>query len=358
MKHVCVSLCYGLLPLSPLPSLLTFFKMHWLEQYWYRLAAPHLLLWPLSMLFAALAAARRFLYRTGLFASTRIGVPVIVVGNINAGGTGKTPCVIWLAQWLLDHGYKPGIVTRGYGGSARDPRQAAPDDDPAALGDEAVLLARRCACPVWVGRSRVAAAEALRSAHPECNVIISDDGLQHYALKRDVELVVLDGERGHGNGMLLPAGPLREPLRRLESVDALVINGGAAFPLETLPAGVPAFDMRLEGNAFYALRDPRRVVDAGHFASQNVCAIAAIGNPQRFFNSLHELGISFTPRAFPDHHAYTAEDCASGTHTALIMTEKDAVKCERLDGENWWMLRVDAAIDPALGELILQKIRK
>ena len=330
--------------------------MHWLEQYWYRLSALHLLLWPLSMLFAALAAARRFFYRTGWFASTRIGVPVIVVGNINAGGTGKTPCVIWLVQWLLDHGVKPGVVTRGYGGSAQGPLHAAPDGDAAVLGAEAVLLARRCACPVWVGRSRVAAAQALRTSHPECNVIISDDGLQHYALKRDIELVVLDGERGCGNGMLLPAGPLREPLRRLENVNALVINGGAAFALETLPSGVPAFDMRLEGSVFHDLRDARRVVGADHFAKLSVCAVAAIGNPQRFFNTLHELGISFTARAFPDHHAYTADDCATGTHAALIMTEKDAVKCERLNGENWWVLRVDAAIDPALGDLILHKI--
>lgn len=332
--------------------------MHWLEQYWYRLSALHLLLWPLSMVFAALGATRRFFYRTGLFASTRIGMPVIVVGNINAGGTGKTPCVIWLVQWLLSHGFKPGVITRGYGGSAQDPQHATADGDPAVLGDEAVLLARRCACPVWVGRSRVAAAQALRTKHPECNAIISDDGLQHYALKRDVELVVLDGERGCGNGMLLPAGPLREPLRRLAGVDALIINGGAAFPLETLPSGVPAFDMRLEGSAFYDLRGPQRAVGAEHFANQSVCAMAAIGNPQRFFNTLHELGISFTARAFPDHHAYTAADCTSATHTALIMTEKDAVKCERLNGENWWVLRVDAAIDPALGNLILHKIGK
>ena len=195
-----------------------------------------------------------------------------------------------------------------------------------------------------------------RTSHPECNVIISDDGLQHYALKRDIELVVLDGERGCGNGMLLPAGPLREPLRRLENVNALVINGGAAFALEPLPSGVPAFDMRLEGSAFHDVRDARRVVGADHFAKLSVCAVAAIGNPQRFFNTLHELGISFTARAFPDHHAYTADDCAAGTHAALIMTEKDAVKCERLNGENWWVLRVDAAIDPALGDLILHKI--
>ena len=334
--------------------------MRWLEQYWYRLSPLHLALWPLSLLFAALAAARRLLYRTGLFASSHVGVPVIVVGNINVGGTGKTPCVIWLAQWLLDRGYKPGIVTRGYGGSARDAQRATPDGDPAAIGDEAVLLARRCQCPVWVASTRVAAARALLAAHPQCNVIISDDGLQHYAMKRDVELVVLDGERGCGNGMLLPAGPLREPVQRLASVDAIVINGGAAFPLDMLPSGVPTFDMHLAGEIFYALRDPRREAGPGHFAGHPVHAVAAIGNPQRFFNSLHDHGISCISHAFADHHAYTPADCAFGADAAVIMTEKDAVKCERLAGENanWWALRVDAAVDPALGELILQKIGK
>jgi tetraacyldisaccharide 4'-kinase len=191
-------------------------------------------------------------------------------------------------------------------------------------------------------------------------VLVSDDGLQHYALERAVELVVLDGERGCGNGMLLPAGPLREPLDRLAEVDALIINGGAAFPLEVLPSKVPAFDMRLDGATFYPLREPGQNVAADHFERLSVRAIAAIGNPQRFFNRLHELGISFTARAFPDHHAYTAADCAFGAKTAVIMTEKDAVKCERLAGEHdsWWALRVDATIDDRLGELIVHKIGK
>jgi tetraacyldisaccharide 4'-kinase len=332
--------------------------MHWLEAYWYRLAPLHLVLWPLSLLFGVIAAVRRHLFRSGLLTSTRMPVPVIVVGNINAGGTGKTPCVIWLVAWLRDRGRTPGVISRGYRGNAHTARPAKPDSDPADVGDEAVLLARRCACPVWVGKSRVAAARALLAAHPQCDVIISDDGLQHYALKRDVELVVLDGERGCGNGMLLPAGPLREPLERLAAADALVINGGAVFAPEMLPSGIPVFDMQLSGDTFYPLREPGPSVDAGHFARVSVHAIAAIGNPQRYFNHLHELGISFTSRAFPDHHAYTAGDCTDGADTAVIMTEKDAVKCERLAGrhDNWWALRVDTIMDPALGELILDKI--
>jgi tetraacyldisaccharide 4'-kinase len=332
--------------------------MHWLEAYWYRLSPLHLVLWPLSIFFGALAAMRRRLYRAGLLSSTRLGVPVIVVGNINAGGTGKTPCVIWLVQWLLEHGFNPGVITRGYAGSARDAQRAAADGDPGVIGDEAVLLARRCACPVWVARSRVAAAQALLAAHPDCNVIISDDGLQHYAILRDVELVVLDGERGCGNGMLLPAGPLREPVSRLRSVDALVINGGVLFPPATLPSGVPAFDMRLQGDTFYNVLDTRQDAGAKQFAGKSVHAMAAIGNPLRFFNRLHDLGISCTTSAFPDHHAYTAADCTFDAQAAVIMTEKDAVKCERLAAANtnWWALRVDAMIDPALGDLILHKI--
>ncbi|MEO7729076.1 MAG: tetraacyldisaccharide 4'-kinase, partial [Burkholderiales bacterium] len=246
--------------------------MHWLENYWYRLSPLHLVLWPLSVLFGAVAALRRFCYRRGICKSSAPGVPVIIVGNINVGGTGKTPCVIWLVRRLLDHGYKPGVVTRGYGGSAHEPQRAATASDPAAIGDEAVLLARRCDCPVWVARSRVAAAQALRTAHPECNVIISDDGLQHYALRRNVEIVVLDGERGCGNGMLLPAGPLRESLRRLDSVDAIVINGGALFPPEMLPSVVPTFDMRLAGAAFYSLHTAGHAVPATYFAKMDVHA--------------------------------------------------------------------------------------
>ena len=334
--------------------------MHWLEAYWYRLAPLHLVLWPLSLVFGALASVRRLLYRTGLLASVRLRVPVIVIGNINVGGTGKTPCVIWLVSWLLDHGFNPAIITRGYGGTSHEPRAVAADADPAIVGDEAVLLARRCKCPVWVGSSRVAAAQALLAAHSPCDVLISDDGLQHYALERDIELVVLDGERGCGNGMLLPAGPLREPIRRLADVDALIINGGAVFPVETLSSRVPVFDMRLDGRTFYALRAPHQDVGPDHFSESNVRAVAAIGNPQRFFNRLHDLGIKFTARAFPDHHAFTPADCAFDAQTVVIMTEKDAVKCERLarEHDSWWALRVDAAMDPALGDFILHKLGK
>jgi tetraacyldisaccharide 4'-kinase len=330
--------------------------MHWLERHWYRVSPLHLLSWPISLVFAALAALRRLLYRTGSLPATYLPLPVIVIGNISVGGTGKTPLVIWLAEWLRERGFKPGIVCRGYGGSTRMPRRAAADGDPRLLGDEAVLLARRSGCPVWVGSRRVSAARALLAASPECDIIISDDGLQHYALGRDVAIAVIDGERGFGNGMLLPAGPLREPLRRLARVDALVINGAALFQREILPSAVPSFDMNLGGRTFYDLVNPRHQTGPEYFAGQRVHAVAAIGNPQRFFNHLRELGISFVAHPFPDHHAFEAADFAFEGNDTVIVTEKDAVKCEGYCNENFWVLRVDADIDSELGKLILRKI--
>ena len=332
--------------------------MHWLETHWYRVSPLHLLLWPLSLLFALLVGLRRLLYRWSLLPVTRLPVPVIIVGNISVGGTGKTPLAIKLAQWLRERGFEPGIICRGYGGTTRGPCRAAADGDARMLGDEAVLLARRSSCPVWIGSSRVMAARALLAAHPECNAIISDDGLQHYALGCDVAIAVIDGERGFGNGMLLPAGPLREPLRRLARVDALVINGATLFPREILPAEVPAFEMNLSGRTFYGLINPQQQVGPEYFAGKRVHAVAALGNPQRFFNYLRELGISFAAHPFPDHQAYSAADFAFVDNDAVILTEKDAVKCEAYCNENFWVLRVDAEIDPAFGALVLRKIGK
>ncbi len=332
--------------------------MHRLERYWYRISPLHLALWPLSLVFAAAAALRRWLYRRGMRRVTRLPVPVIVVGNINVGGTGKTPLVIWLARMLQAHGWNPGVVCRGYGGNARGPQRALRTSDPRTVGDEAVLLARRCACPVWVAADRVLGARALVDAHADCNILIADDGLQHYALARDVEVAVVDGTRGFGNGMLLPAGPLREPRRRLDRVDAVVINGAALFPRESLPHTVPCFDMQLEGRVFYDVLNPSQRAGPERFARQRIHAVAAIGNPQRFFEHLRDLGLSFAAHAFADHHAFAAADLAFAGNDAVIMTEKDAVKCERFGNENLWALQVDAVTDPALETLILAKIGK
>lgn len=331
--------------------------MRWLEKHWYRNGpADRLLgslLWPASLLFGALAALRRMAYRCGLQATTRLPVPVVVVGNISVGGTGKTPLTITLSAQLRDRHRHPGIVTRGYGGSTGAPRAVAPDSDPRASGDEAVLLARRSGCPVWAGADRVAAGRALLAAHPQCDVLISDDGLQHYALARDFEIVVIDAARGFGNGLLLPAGPLRETPARLARVHALVMNGdGPAVP----PGGATVYRMNLTGESFRNLQAPQQQVHASHFSGQTVHAVAAIGNPQRFFDHLRALGIACCPHPFPDHHAFTAADLAFGDGAPVLMTEKDAVKCEAFADSRQWVLQVDAHIDGDLAGQITRQL--
>ena len=322
----------------------------WLQKQWYRLGPWHLLLIPLSWLFWLLSGLRRLCYRLHLLSSYQLPVPVIVIGNISVGGTGKTPLVIWLAERLRQSGYRPAIISRGYGGSIHGVSPVYENSDPVAVGDEPVLLAKRSRCPVWVGRDRVAVAMALLKAHPECNVIISDDGLQHYKLQRDVEVVVVDGNRGVGNGWLVPAGPLRESEFRLKTADAIVYNGGKPVP--------DAFFMVLENAAFHNLVDPTKTALAADFSERHVYAIAGIGNPERFFQQLHDLGLRFEQLAFPDHHAFQAADLQSIKAEAILMTEKDAVKCMAFAQPNWWYLPVNAVVDEALASRILNKLRK
>jgi len=324
-----------------------------LESHWQRVSPVSVLLYPVSLLFRAAVAARRALYARGILRRARLPVPVIVVGNITAGGTGKTPLTLWLAAFLRERGRTPGIVCRGYGGTHRAPRRVPPEADPLACGDEAVLLARRSGCEVWAGVDRVVAARALLAAQPACDVVLSDDGLQHHALARDLEICVIDGESRFGNGWLLPAGPLREPVARLTSVDAVVVNSGDG---EIAPPGTARFNMRLVGDEFHNLLNPARRVSAGHFRGKRVHAVAGIGNPRRFFRHLRDLGLDFIAHSFPDHHAYGASDLAFPATNLVVMTEKDAVKCRRFAAEAHWVLAVDAAPDPRLGDLVLRKL--
>ena len=323
-----------------------------IERHWHRLTAVSLALFPLSLVYRAVVAARRAAYAAGWPRTHRLPVPVVVVGNVTVGGTGKTPLVLWLAAFLQRNGRRPGIVSRGYGGTAATPSAVTAEADPTRVGDEPVLLARRSGCPVWVGIDRVRTARALLSANPACDVVIADDGLQHYALARDVEIAVVDGARGLGNGLMLPAGPLREPASRLMAVDAVVVNGtGAAIPV----AGGLA--MRLEGRNLRNVFQPQRVVGAEHLRGRRVHAIAGIGNPQRFFAHLREIGLDFEAHAFPDHHAYTPDELAFPGAEAIVMTEKDAVKCAAFASERHWVVPVDAVPDDELGELVLRKLR-
>jgi tetraacyldisaccharide 4'-kinase len=328
--------------------------MAWVERHWQSVTPVSALLYPASLLYGAAAAFLRVTATTA-----RLPVPVIVVGNVTVGGTGKTPLTLWLAEFLTTRGCTPGIVSRGYGGRADTPRRVFPDSDPLTCGDEPILLARRSGCEVWIGTDRVAAARALLAAGSACDVVLSDDGLQHYPLERDVEICVIDGERGLGNGWLLPAGPLREPAARLAGVDALVINGGADHSsLKTLPGNAARFAMTLEGREFRNLLNPGQAAGAESFRGKRIHAIAGIGNPRRFFRHLQEMGLDFTAHAFPDHYPFAASDLEYAGAEAVLMTEKDAVKCKSFATEMHWELAVDAAPDPALGELVLKKIMK
>jgi tetraacyldisaccharide 4'-kinase len=289
---------------------------------------------------------RRLLYRLRILKSHRAGVPVIVVGNLVAGGSGKTPLVLWLAEFLKDHGWTPGIVSRGYGARLEAPREATIASEPGEVGDEPVVLARRSGCTVWVGPDRVRVCEALRHQHPDVDVILLDDGLQHYRLARELEICVVDA-RGFGNGFLLPAGPLREPRARLRSVDAVVTHGTDA---------VRGYPMRLEGRLLNCLADARERRPVESFAGQRVHAVAGIGDPNRFFRHLMRLGLKVVPHPFPDHHAFAPADLEFGDALPVVMTEKDAVKCRGFAKPQHWVFPVSAVVDPVFGTWLLEKL--
>lgn len=312
----------------------------WFEQQWQQSGWAQCLLLPLSWLFAVLAAGRRWLYRTEVFSTHRLPVPVIVVGNISVGGVGKTPVVLWLAEHLRDAGYQPGILSRGYGGQSQGEVHAS--SDPVLFGDEPVLLAQRSGCPVWVDASRVQAGLGLLRAYPACDVLICDDGLQHYALHRTIEIAVVHRPRGLGNGRLLPAGPLREPLARLKQVDLIVESGELSDTAYT----VPAFQLQLHSANWLAVSDPTQHTSSQHLRTHTLLVVAGIGHPQRFFDTLHQQGLQFETRIFADHHAYTPEDFAGAAQKTILMTEKDAVKCRHLQLVDAWYLPVDAELLP------------
>ena len=312
----------------------------------------YLVLMPLSWLFALLISIRRFAYQEGFCKSYALPVPVIVVGNINVGGSGKTPVVMWLVAQLTKNGYSPAVISRGYGGSVKLPTSVNASTSASLVGDEPVLIKNRCNCPVWVGVNRVEVATALLQAHPECNVIISDDGLQHYRLKRDVEIAVVDAEQHEKNARLLPAGQLREPLQRLNSVDAIVCNG-----LKSERQSDEAFyQMQLVGDKFYNLADVETHAVAADFNRKTIKAMAGIGKPERFFEHLRQLGLTFVSVSFDDHFAFSAQDLAKIDCDILIMTEKDAVKCKPFAQPHHWVLPVTANIDAALLPLVLKKL--
>ncbi|MBI4988117.1 MAG: tetraacyldisaccharide 4'-kinase [Rhodocyclales bacterium] len=325
----------------------------WVAAGWQKRGMAACLLLPLALPFALAVNLRRLTYRLGWLPAVKLPVPVVVIGNITAGGSGKTPLALYLVQELTGRGWRPGVVSRGYGGSVTGVEAVTAGSDAARVGDEPLLLARRAGCPVFVGRDRVAAAQALLSAHADCNVLIADDGLQHLRLARDIEIVVVD-ERGVGNGWPLPAGPLRECPARIAEADALVLNGDAPVPQEVRPQRV--FRMRLAGDRFRNLHDPQRTCGAGDLRGRTLHALAGIGHPARFFRHIEHMGLTVKTHAFPDHHVFQPSDLAFADADALLMTEKDAVKCQAFAPPETWMLPVEAQLDPDLAQWLVEKI--
>lgn len=313
--------------------------MSWLDQVWY--GHRHPLAWlllPLTVLFALVSGLRRWAYANGWLSVHRLPVPVIVVGNITTGGTGKTPLVLWLTRHLRSLGYKPGIILRGYGGKANHwPQMVGSGSDPRWVGDEAALLAERSGCPVCAGPSRYQAGLMLLE-HTDCNLIIADDGLQHYALERDLEIAVVDGSRGLGNGWLLPAGPLREPPGRLDKVDLVISSGDWEVGVPTMKPVEPMLE---------SLAEPSHRQPLSSFAGRSVHAVAGLGNPWRFFDLLVRFGLVVRAYPFPDHHHFSAKDFQFTEPWPILMTTKDGVKCRKLGLNDAWQVQVEIQPDPA-----------
>ncbi len=309
--------------------------MNW----WYRRNFLSYLLWPLSLLWQWTMTLRRNLYRRGIFSTTHFPVPIIVVGNLTVGGNGKTPLIIALTQLLQEMGFKPGIVSRGYGGALKKGAYLVTATSNATLvGDEPLLLARRLNCPLAIGSKRVEAVNMLL-AHHDCDVVLSDDGLQHLAMGRAMELIVVDGQRQFGNGFCLPAGPLRESVKRLHSTNWVIYHSKD-----------PVYENHffLQPHCFRSVTKPELRQSLQTFANQTVDVVVAIGYPQRFLDALQALGINVKAKIFRDHHVYTEAELSAYKNKTLLMTEKDAVKCAAFNLSDAWYLEVSAVLSESL----------
>ena len=323
--------------------------------FWQHRGAVAWSLYPLSLLFGCVAGVRRRLFALGLKKAERLPVPVVVVGNIAVGGSGKTPIALWLVAELRARGRQPGIVSRGYGGTVEGVAEVPVGGDPARFGDEPVLMAAAAACPVFVGRDRPAAGRALLAAHPDVDVLIADDGLQHYRLARDVEVVVVD-EATLGNRLRLPAGPLREGVGRLAEASVVLAHGGLSPALAAAASPTPRFDFHLAGKAFERVGNRAERCLPADLKGRRIHAMAGIGRPERFFTQLEAMGLAIERRPFADHHAFTAADVAVPDGDVLLMTEKDAVKCAPFAPADSWVWPVRAQLAPGAAELIVEKI--
>jgi len=326
---------------------------------WYEQPSPLWVLRPVSWLYGAIVSARRSAYERGWARSHLVGRPVIVIGNLTVGGTGKTPLTIWLANHLRQRGFEVGLVSRGYGREQNGLRVVTYKSRWREVGDEPLILHRRTGCMTLVGADRVAAARSL--AAQGAKVILADDGLQHLRLKRNCEIVVIDGTRGLGNGRMLPAGPLRESGSRVLAADAVVVNGGGeGEPVRGLPPELAASALRMRLLA----SDARQLAGTGPpqpleaFCGRPLHAVAGIGNPQRFFIDLRARGLEIIEHPFPDHHAFTAADLDFGDGLAVLMTEKDAVKCRKVAGPRLWYVPVEATFSEADSRRLLEIVMR
>jgi tetraacyldisaccharide 4'-kinase len=316
---------------------------------------------PLSFIYGAIMALRNGLYYIGLRHRQRVGAPVVVIGNLTVGGTGKTPLVAWLSLKLTAVGLRVAIVSRGYGGKARGVTRVTVHSRPSEVGDEPLLLARRSQATVFVGRDRVAAAR--KAVADGADVVLSDDGLQHLAMVRDCEIVVIDGQRGFGNGCLLPRGPLRERPSRLRRVNAVVINGAMTAPKLSLPRLLSRthFVMNMQPGDARPVSGGAALRSLASFRGTGVHAVAAIGNPQRFFDTLRNAGLTIYEHPLPDHHAFRSGDLNFGDSLPILMTEKDAVKCVAFADERCWYVPVTAEFAEGeareLIDMVLARIR-
>ena len=318
-----------------------------LKPVWERRTLTSCLLWPISMLYRIGFSLRRLAYQSGFLSIQRFDVPVIIVGNITVGGSGKTPIVCAIVQQLMSRGWQPGIVSRGYGGNTQSwPQVVTPESSPESVGDEPVLLARRTQRPVIVGPDRPATVRMLLDRY-DCDVVVADDGLQHLALHRDVEIAVVDGEQRFGNGFCLPAGPLREPRSRLDTVDFVIVNAGSN----------EGFNCRLVGSAAVSLSAPHVVRSLSDFKDRTVHAVAGIGNPKRFFNHLKNMDLNVVEHAFEDHHAFQRSDFDFATDSPVLMTEKDAVKCIAFAEQDMWYVPVEAELDEKFYNQLIERLQ-
>ncbi|MGE3919665.1 MAG: tetraacyldisaccharide 4'-kinase [Gammaproteobacteria bacterium] len=316
---------------------------------------------PISLIYRFIVTTRKLFYKNNIFKSTRLSIPIIVVGNITTGGTGKTPLVIYLAKILTENGFKPGIISRGYKAKTKHfPHAISHHSTAKEVGDEPLLIYNRTQCPVVIDPNRVRGAKQLISNF-DCNIIISDDGLQHYALARDIEIAVVDAARLFGNGYCLPAGPLRESVSRLNEVTFVVYNGEESSFLPPHPNPLPQKGERVGVRGYMTLQptQPINLLDPNKIwnTTTKIHAVAGIGHPQRFFETLKSLNFEVIEHPFPDHHDFKPSDISFNDNLPVMMTEKDAVKCFSFAKENHWYLPVSAKLSDTLVENLMIKIK-